>query len=71
MSDLKFRDDVADLVARYLSGNASQTDVSALEQWVLHTREHRDQFLAMKKPGCYPVFLLSLQIFKLSRSGSQ
>jgi ferric-dicitrate binding protein FerR (iron transport regulator) len=42
-------DDAADLVVRYLSGNASQADVSALEEWVLQSRDHRNQFLALKR----------------------
>lgn len=39
----------ADLIANYLSGNASDAEVQALETWVLASPEHKEAFTAAKK----------------------
>jgi len=41
--------DYFQLIAKYLSGNASDQEVSLLEQWVLSSPENRAQFNAFKK----------------------
>lgn len=39
----------ADLIANYLSGNASDAEVQELETWVLASPEHQEAFMAAKK----------------------
>lgn len=39
----------ADLIANYLSGNASDAEMQALETWVLASTEHKEAFMAAKK----------------------
>lgn len=39
----------ADLIANYLSGNASDAEVQTLETWVLASPKHKKEFVAAKK----------------------
>ncbi len=49
MSDPERNSNYADLISRYLSGNASDAEVQTLEDWVLAAEENRAEFVAAKK----------------------
>lgn len=48
MSEDKSHIDFPQLVSRYLSGQADDSEVKLLEEWVLSSPEHRDQFKALR-----------------------
>ena len=47
--DLEHIVNPADLILRYLSGNATQEDVQQLEMWVMASSDNRAQFMAIKR----------------------
>lgn len=49
MSDQQPHTDYPELIARYLSGNATDAEVRQLEDWVLADPDHKTQFTAFKK----------------------
>ncbi|NRB52751.1 MAG: FecR domain-containing protein [Saprospiraceae bacterium] len=49
MSNPERNSNPADLISRYLSGNASDAEVQTLEEWVLAAEENRAEFVAAKK----------------------
>lgn len=49
MSNPERNSNHADLISRYLSGNASDAEVQALEKWVLADKENKEVFVAAKK----------------------
>lgn len=49
MSDQDLHNNYAELISRYLSGNASDLEVQELETWVLASPDHKAQFIAFKK----------------------
>lgn len=49
MSDRDQHIDYAELIARYLSGNAAEPEVQQLEAWVLADPENKETFIACKK----------------------
>lgn len=49
MSESKGHIDYSELIARYLSGNASDQEVQTLEQWVLYDDANKREFLSAKK----------------------
>lgn len=49
MSNPERNSNLADLISRYLSGNASDAEVQTLEEWVLAAEENRAEFIAAKK----------------------
>ncbi len=49
MSDQDLHSEYADLISRYLSGNASDAEVQQLEDWVMAAAENKRQFKAFKK----------------------
>jgi ferric-dicitrate binding protein FerR (iron transport regulator) len=49
MSEHELPTDVADLISKHLSGNASDMEIRQLESWVIAAPENRAHFLAFKK----------------------
>lgn len=49
MSNPDRNSNFADLISKYLSGNASDAEVQTLEEWVLADEENRASFVAAKK----------------------
>lgn len=49
MSNPEKNSDYADLISRYLSGEASEAEVQQLEDWVLENEEHQATFIAARK----------------------
>lgn len=49
MSNPERNSSYAELISKYLSGNASDAEVQTLEEWVLTTDENKAEFVAAKK----------------------
>lgn len=49
MANQELHNDPLDLISKYLSGNATEAEMVALENWVLANPENKEQFMAFKK----------------------